>query len=194
TPTAPPSGATVPPPPGTSPPATSAPSPQGRPMPAQQPAPPTGPARPGTPVPTTAPSTPTTTFEAPQGPAAPEKAAEIQKLRTTRQSTAPNVQQQALAELNCSAEDPLLGFDDANLPLVTCSQDNNEKFILEPAFLDGQRIGKAAAGPNPKGAGYVVTLDFDAEGTKKWGDFTSANVRERAAFGLDGEVVSEPRP
>src|SRR5262249_4511285 len=122
----------------------------------------------------------------------PKAAAEIQKLRQTRQSTDPNVQQQALAELNCSADDPLLGFDDANLPLVTCAQDDSEKFILEPVFLDGERIKNAAAGPNPKGAGYVVTLNYDAAGTKTWGDFTSANVGKRAAFVLDGEVVSAP--
>jgi preprotein translocase subunit SecD len=202
--TAPPGGTTTPPagetpsgettpPSGASPPAanpiTTTPSPQGRPMPAQQPAPPPGP---GTSAPPTTPSTPTTTFEAPKGPADPEAAAEIQRLRETRQSTDPNVQQQALAALDCSAEDPLLGFDDANLPLVTCAQDDTEKFILEPVFLDGERIENAAAGPNPKGAGYVVTLDYDADGTKTWGDFTSANVGQRAAFVLDGEVVSAP--
>jgi preprotein translocase subunit SecD len=186
--TAPPTGTSAPPPSGTSPPATTAPSPQGRPMPAQPPAP--GTSAPA--APTTTPSTPTTTFESPQGPADPEVAAEIQRLRETRQSTDPNVQQQALAALDCSAEDPLLGFDDANLPLVTCSQDNIEKFVLEPVFLDGERIENAASGPNPNGAGYVVTLDYDAEGTKTWGDFTSANVSERAAFVLDGEVVSAP--
>lgn len=185
--TTPPSGTTATTPPDANPPATTTPSPQGRPMPAQQPAPPSG-----APTPTTAPSTPTTTFEAPQGPADPKAAAEIQKLRETRQSTDPNIQQQALAMLDCSAEDPLLGFDDANLPLVTCAQDDTEKFILEPVFLDGERIENAAAGPNPNGAGYVVTLDYDAEGTETWGDFTSANVGQRAAFVLDGEVVSAP--
>jgi preprotein translocase subunit SecD len=201
--TAPPSGTTTPQPSDTSAPAatqTTAPSPQGRPSPAQpaqlaQPAQsaqqPPAPA-PGTSAPTTSPSTPTTTLEAPQGPADPEAAAEIQKLRETRQSTDPNVQQQALAALDCSAKDPLLGFDDPNLPLVTCAQDDSEKFVLEPQFLDGQLISNASAGPNPQGAGYVVSLDFDDEGTKTWGDFTSKNVQERAAFVLDGEVVSAP--
>lgn len=199
--TPPPSGATTTPPASgaTTPPAagTTSPTPQGRAAPeqaAQQPTPtPTAPAPTSAPgATTTAPSTPTTSFESPQGPADPEAAAEVAKLRETRQSTDQAVQQQALLALDCLAEDPLLGFDDANLPLVTCAQDDTEKFILDPAFLDGQRIENAAAGPNPQGAGYVVTLDFDDEGTKTWGDFTSANVGERAAFVLDGEVVSAP--
>jgi preprotein translocase subunit SecD len=195
TPATPPSGTSSPgeagtPPSGTSPPETATPSPQGRAVPAQQPPAPAP--VPGAATATTAPSTPTTTFEAPQGPADPEAAAAIQKLRQTRQSSDQNVQQQALAELDCSKEDPLLGFDDANLPLVTCAQDDTEKYILEPAFLDGQRIANATANPNPKGAGYVVSLDFDSAGTKTWGDFTSANVGKRSAFVLDGEVVSAP--
>jgi len=186
---------TTTPPSGTSPPpsgATTTPSPQGRALPAQQPAPTTPPPAPSSPGATTTPSTPTTTFEAPEGPADPEAAAAVAKLRETRQSTDPNVQQQALAELDCAVEDPLLGFDDPNLPLVTCAQDGTEKYVLDRQLLDGQRIENAASGPNPQGAGYVVTLDFDDEGTKQWGDFTSANVNERAAFVLDGEVVSAP--
>lgn len=196
--TAPPSGTSTPssetstPPSGANSPATPTPSPQGRPVPAQQPPAAPGPGTSAPAGPSTAPGTPTATFEAPQGPADPKAAAEIQKLRQTRQSTDPSVQQQALAQLDCSVEDPLLGFDDANLPLVTCAQDDTEKYVLEPAFLDGQRIESAAAAPNPKGAGYVVTLNYDSEGTKTWGDFTSANVNQRAAFVLDGEVVSAP--
>ena len=193
--TPPPSGTSTPPS-GATPPATTTPSPQGRAVPVQQPAqqppPTTPPPAPSSPGATTTPSTPTTTFETPEGPADPEAAAAIARLRETRQSDDPAVQQQALAELDCAAEDPLLGFDDPNRPLVTCAQDDTEKYVLDRQLLDGQRIENAAAGPNPQGAGYVVTLDFDDEGTKQWGDFTSANVNERAAFVLDGEVVSAP--
>lgn len=193
--TPPPSGTSTPPS-GATPPATTTPSPQGRAVPVQQPAqqppPTTPPPAPSSPGATTTPSTPTTTFETPEGPADPEAAAAIARLRETRQSTDPAVQQQALAELDCTVEDPLLGFDDPNRPLVTCAQDDTEKYVLDRQLLDGQRIENAAAGPNPQGAGYVVTLDFDDEGTKQWGDFTSANVNERAAFVLDGEVVSAP--
>ncbi|MGH3993341.1 MAG: protein translocase subunit SecD, partial [Pseudonocardiaceae bacterium] len=125
-------------------------------------------------------------------PADPKVAEEIRKAKETRQSTDPNVQLQALAALDCNAKDPLVGNDDPNLPLVACDQEGAEKFILEPSFLDGERISNAIAGANPRGPGYVINLDFDGEGSRKWADFTSANVGERAAFVLDGEVVSAP--
>jgi len=39
----------------------------------------------------------------------------------------------------------------------------------------------------------VVNLDFTAEGSRIWGEFTSANVGQQAAFVLDSEVVSDPQ-
>jgi preprotein translocase subunit SecD len=192
--TPPASGATTPPAPsaGTVPPSGSAtPSAQGRPAPmaAQQTT---------TPTSTPAPSgsvTPTTTANVVPGaalPADPKVAEEIRKARETRQSTDQNVQLQALASLDCSIPDPLVGNDDPNLPLVTCAQDGSEKYILEPTFLDGERIDNAISGVNPQGAGWIINLDFDGEGSRIWGDFTAANVGQRAAFTLDGEVVSAP--
>jgi preprotein translocase subunit SecD len=124
----------------------------------------------------------------------PKVAQEIQSAKALRQSTDQQVQAQALALLTCAPghRDPLVGNDDPNLPLVTCSQDGKEKYVLDKVFLKGEEIGHAAAGPNPQGAGYVVNLSFKPAGTKIWADFTSANVNQRAAFVLDTEVVSAP--
>jgi preprotein translocase subunit SecD len=159
---------------------TSQPSPQGRPAPAHNN------------TDNLAQPTPTPTIPAPALPADPKVAEDIRKAKETRQSTDPNVQQQALIALDCSAPDPLIGNDDPNLPLVTCDQQSTEKFILEPAFMDGERITNAIAGANPNGPGYVINLDFDSDGTAKWAQFTAANIGQRAAFVLDGEVVSAP--
>ncbi len=131
--------------------------------------------------------------EAPDAPADPEVAAEIQQARQTRQSTDPAVQQQALLALDCAAPDPLRGNEDPNLPLVTCLQDGALKYILEPALLSGEQITDASAGVPQNGTSYVVNLDFTAEGSRIWGEFTSANVGQQAAFVLDSEVVSAPQ-
>ncbi|GGM72312.1 protein translocase subunit SecD [Longimycelium tulufanense] len=119
-------------------------------------------------------------------------AEEIRKAKETRQSTDPQVQQQALAALDCSKPDPLRGNDEADKPLVTCSKDKTEKYVLDKVFLPGKEVSSANAVQDPRGAGFIVELDFKSEGAKIWGDFTSKNVNERAAFVLDTEVVSAP--
>jgi preprotein translocase subunit SecD len=109
-------------------------------------------------------------------------------------AAAQQAQQQALAALNCNdGEDPLRGNDDPSKPLVTCSQDGTEKFVLGPVFLQGDQIADATASINTQGGGgWVVNLTFKSSGAETWGKFTSANVGQRAAFVLDTQVVSAP--
>jgi len=101
-------------------------------------------------------------------------------------------QQMAIAATDCSKPDPLVGNDDRNKPLVACDQDATAKYILGPTFLDGTDISDAGSAPDPQGAGYVVTLDFNSEGGDIWGNYTAAHVQEAAAFVLDTQVVSAP--
>ena len=138
-------------------------------------------------------SAPAPVGEAPDAPADPEVAAEIQQARQTRQSTDPAVQQQALLALDCTAPDPLRGNADPNLPLVTCHQDGTTKYVLAPALLSGEEITNAAALIPQNRTSYVVTVDFTRQGGRTWGEFTSANVGQQAAFVLDGEVVTAPQ-
>jgi preprotein translocase subunit SecD len=145
--------------------------------------PPTPPAPPAAPAPGSA---------TPAGPADPQLAAAINAARQTRQSTDPAVQQMALATLDCKAQDPLRGYDDPTLPLVTCSQDGTEKYVLGPSFLEGTQIANAVAQQNTQGAGWVISLTFKSEGAAIWGQYTSQNIGKSAAFVLDGEVVSAP--
>jgi len=104
----------------------------------------------------------------------------------------PAAQQAALAALDCSKPDPLVGNDDPDLPLVACDQEGTAKYILSPSFLEGTQIADANSSVNPEGVGYVVTLNFKSEGTRIWADYTTANVGKQAAFVLDTQVVSAP--
>ncbi|SMD17491.1 protein translocase subunit SecD [Lentzea albidocapillata] len=182
---------------GSTPPSSGAP--QGRPAPnlAAQPS--------STPPSSTAPSTPS----APSN-VDPRVAKEIQEAKALRQSTDPQVLQQAALLLDCTKADPLRGNDDLDKPLVTCDEKGEFKYTLAPvnppkedtqtkaddyanySRLTGEDISNAAANSNPNGTGYVVNLDFKSEGGTKWGAFTAANVQQAVAVVLDGEVMSAP--
>ncbi len=125
-------------------------------------------------------------------PADPVVAASIDEARAARQSTDPQVQAQALAALDCAAPDPLRGYDDPTLPLVSCNQEGTEKYVLGPSFLEGTQIDSAQASQNTQGVGWVIDVTFKSEGAAIWGDYTSRNVGKNVAFVLDGEVVSAP--
>jgi len=167
------------------PPPPAPPPPQGRVLPAQ--------------APSTDPSPPSTTAPAPSAPApdsrttAERTAAAIQAAKATRQSTDPAVQQQALAALDCSATDPLVGNDDPTLPLVACDQKATAKYVLSPSFLDGSAISDATSGSAQGGIGFDVRLSLNNDGLNTWASYTAANVGKQSAFVLDSKVVSAPR-
>ncbi|MCM3844764.1 protein translocase subunit SecD [Pseudonocardia sp. DR1-2] len=142
------------------------------------------------PPPTPAPSpTPSPSGLAPDDP---RVAAEVTKLRETRQSTDQATQLQALLALNCGAPDPLQGYDDPTRPLVACSEDGQSKYLLGPSFLEGTEIASAQAQQNQQGVGWVVGLTFKPQGADTWGRYTTENVGKNVAFVLDGDVVSAP--
>lgn len=181
-------------------------APQGRPAPnlAAQPSstPPSSSTAPSSNAPTSTPSAPSNVD--------PKVAKEIQEAKLLRQSTDPQMLQQAALMLDCSKPDPLRGNDDLDKPLVTCDEKGEFKYTLAPvnppkedtetkpddyknySRLTGEDISNAAANQNPNGTGYVVNLDFKAEGGTKWAAFTSANVQQAVAVVLDGEVMSAP--
>ncbi len=199
-PNAPPAaGAPAPPAePPAAPPAGS-PAPQPRPypqdpMPAQpapQPPPTPSPA-PGAPTP--APGTP------PPGTTPPPKAGDaplaqrIADEKQLRQSTDQQIQILALQfqATRCAQDDVLAGNDDPNLPLVTCSQDGKQVYLLDKSIISGEQIENAGSGLDQQRGEYVVDLQFKGDATKIWADFTAANVGTQTAFTLDSKVVSAP--
>jgi preprotein translocase subunit SecD len=147
---------------------------------------------PATPPSTSPPAAPAPATGTAATPADPEVAAAIDAARVTRQSMDASVQAQALQALDCAATDPLRGYDDPTLPLVSCNQDGTEKYVLGPSFLEGTQISTAQAAQNSQGAGWVIDVTFKSDGAAIWGDYTSKNVGKNVAFVLDGEVVSAP--
>jgi len=86
----------------------------------------------------------------------------------------------------------LAGNDDPNLPLITCSQDGNEVYLLDKSIISGEQIENASSGLDQQQGVYVVDLQFKSDATKIWADFTAANVGTQTAFVLDSKVVSAP--
>ncbi|MGQ0483470.1 MAG: protein translocase subunit SecD [Pseudonocardia sp.] len=138
------------------------------------------------------PPSPAPPAPAPPTAADPQLAKDIAQAKATRQSTNPRVQQAALEQLQCTANDVLRGYDDPSKPLVACSQDGTTKYLLGPVFLEGTQIDTATSGRDPQGAGNVINVTFKPEGSRIWGEYTTANVGKQSAFVLDAQVVSAP--
>jgi SecD/SecF fusion protein len=62
--------------------------------------------------------------------------------------------------------------------------------VKKKADLGGNHVTQAAAGYGNEG--WEVTLKFDGEGAKKFGEITEANVGHRFAIVLDGGIQSAP--
>ncbi|MFD6393428.1 protein translocase subunit SecD [Nocardia sp. NPDC055029] len=122
-----------------------------------------------------------------------QQAKEIADAKALRQSTDQAVQQVAVAAMDCTKPDPLAGNDDPALPLVTCSQDGTEVFLLGPSRIDGQEIADATSGLNAQQARHEVNLEFKSAGADAWSDLTGEYVYKRVAFVLDSKVVSAPQ-
>jgi preprotein translocase subunit SecD len=177
-----------PPRPGGAPAEPAAPAPpQPRPYPEEPPPP--GPSTPAPP-----PGTPPVP---PPGP--PDKKADLaQRIadqKTLRQSTDQNMQILALQvqAVLCNEEDVLAGNDDPNLPLVTCSQDHTQVYLLDKSIISGEQIKDASSGLDQTSGENIVSVEFKPDAASIWADFTAANVGTQTAFVLDSQVVSAPK-
>nr|WP_246300156.1 protein translocase subunit SecD [Actinopolyspora biskrensis] len=121
------------------------------------------------------------------------RAERIEQAKKLRQSENPAIQRQAVMALDCSAPDPLRGHADPKKPLVTCGQDGERKYILEPVLIPGTQIADAnSAPPGERKPEWTVNLNFKQQGSGTWADFTSQNVGQQVGFVLDNQVVSAP--
>ena len=93
----------------------------------------------------------------------------------------------------CNEDDILAGNDDPNLPLVTCSTDHNQVYLLDKSIISGEQIKNASSGLDTQRGEYVVNLEFKPDAANVWADFTAAHVGTQTAFTLDSQVVSAPR-
>jgi preprotein translocase subunit SecD len=177
------------------------------PSPAEQAPPPETPAPQPRPYPQEPPPTPAPPPPTPEAPPAPpgtpppptpeaqkDLASRIADEKQLRQSADQQIQILALQfqATRCNDEDVLAGNDDPKLPLVTCSQDHKEVYLLDKSIISGEQIKTADSGLDQQRGEYVVTVQFNDEASRIWADFTAANVGTQTAFVLDSQVVSAP--
>ncbi|MGK2879897.1 MAG: protein translocase subunit SecD [Mycobacterium sp.] len=169
------------------------PVPQPRPYP-QEPAPTPTPTPTSSPVATTGDTPAPTSTAAPVPGSAEAQAQDIAREKAMRQSADPQLLT-LVAEIQgtrCDQPDILAGNDDPTLPLVTCSDDGSEVYILAPSIISGDQIEDASSGLDQQTGAYTVQLQFKGDATTTWADFTAANVGTQTAFTLDSKVVSAP--
>jgi preprotein translocase subunit SecD len=120
----------------------------------------------------------------------------------------PAAVQQKFAALDCGDVEKVRqelrapGADVPKKPLITCSEDGVEKYILAPAEVLGTDVSTASAQlqTNNQGiatGGWVVELSFTGTGKKKFADvtrrlFSETGDKNRFAIVLDGLAVSAP--
>ncbi len=104
--------------------------------------------------------------------------------------------------LDTAKYDPNKVLEELGKPgdLMFMDQDNYTKFSkgeeYEPALTGADVENADAAIDKANGTGgneYIVQLQFNEEGAKKFGDATSANIGKPLYIIYDGEVVSAPR-
>lgn len=93
--------------------------------------------------------------------------------------------------------------DDPAKPLVTCSTDGTEKFVLGPVIVNGDQIDSATAGYRPLSNGQPsseveIQLSFKSAGSKAYGEASKKMVslespRNRMAATLDSKVIVAPQ-
>ena len=91
--------------------------------------------------------------------------------KALRQSADQQIQLLALQfqATRCNDEDVLAGNDDPNLPLVTCSQDHKEVYLLDKSIISGEQIESASSGLDQQRGEYVVDLRVQERGFRHLG-------------------------
>jgi preprotein translocase subunit SecD len=81
------------------------------------------------------------------------------------------------------------GCLDATQACYTVDKDKQFLLQLQPSSVNGRSVRDPNASFQNE---WVVTLDFDSEGTQQWAALTTANVGKQVAVVLDGIVQSFP--
>ena len=145
------------------------------------------------PYPDAPPPSPTPPGPAPK-PQQKDLAQRIADEKALRQSTEQQIQILALQfqATRCNEDDVLAGNDDPNLPLVTCSTDHTQVYLLDKSIISGEQIKNASSGMDTQRGEYVVQVEFKPDAANIWADYTASHVGTQTAFVLDSQVVSAP--
>ena len=98
---------------------------------------------------------------------------------------------------DCTADSNDPAHEPRDQPLITCDEDGVAKYILGPVELDGSAIDDAQAGINQQNGQWMVTIDFDDEGSDVFAEvsqrlYNLTGAQNQFAFVLDGNVISAP--
>ena len=163
----------------TAPPAQT-PAPQPRPYPQEPPPTPAPPPTPRVPAPPPgAPGAPVNTPPPTPNPEDLPLSERIADEKQLRQSTDQQIQLLALQfqATRCDEDDVLAGNDDPNLPLVTCSTDGNQVYLLDKSIISGEQIEDATSGLDQQQGQYVVDLQFKSDAAKVWAELKAINPK-----------------
>lgn len=103
---------------------------------------------------------------------------------------------------DCASPDNDPSREPKDQPLIACSPDGAQKFLLGPTELDGTAITDASAGRDQKNNAWIVQLVMNGEGGDAFGKVSTRlnqnridglSPRDQFAFVLDGQVISAPR-
>ncbi|MCH0540566.1 protein translocase subunit SecD [Streptomyces sp. MUM 203J] len=111
--------------------------------------------------------------------------------------------QAKFAALNCADEQERVKVSEGVKPtdaIVACGKNPAglwEKYLLGPAEVDGKDVDDARGVLDPEQGRWIVQLEFNSAGTKKFADTTTklssqGDPMNRFGIVLDGEVVSAP--
>jgi len=128
-------------------------------------------------------------------PAAPPKGPDPQRIadeKALRQTTDQQIQVLALQfqATRCGDEDVLAGRDDPDLPLITCSEDGKEVYLLAKSIISGQQVETAKQ--EQRDGENVVDVSFNHEAAQALATFSNANVGKQLAYTLNSRVLSAP--
>lgn len=98
--------------------------------------------------------------------------------------TDPALRDPAAGSLVCSHPDPLVGYEDPDLPLIACDE-YGYKFLTDRAFLTDKDIASAVAVPGRA----MVDLTLTDSARSVWTDFTTRNVGKEFAIVFKASIV-----
>jgi preprotein translocase subunit SecD len=112
--------------------------------------------------------------------------------KALRQTTDPQIQILALQfeASRCSDVDVFAGHDDPDLPLVTCSEDGKQAYLLDKSIISGQQVETAKH--EQRDGENVVDVSFNHEAAQALAKFSDANVGNQVAYTLNSRVLSAP--
>ncbi len=100
--------------------------------------------------------------------------------------------------INLIGQTPFLEFREENpnppsaTPNAAGEVQLNVDQVFLPSGLTGKEFKRASLEFDQRTGVPQITLQFDAEGTKKFADITSRNIGKRVAILLDGQILSAP--